>query len=74
MKPEYEEKIKLCYMDKAIFIVYIKTENIFGDIAKDVETRFDTLNYELEGPLPKGKNLKSNWITKRCIRRENVLH
>ena len=26
-------------MDKAIFIVYIKTENIFGDIAKDVETR-----------------------------------
>ena len=28
------------------------------DIAEDVETRFDTSNYELERPLPKGKNKK----------------
>ena len=26
------------------------------DIAEDVETRFDTSNYELDRPLPKGKN------------------
>ena len=30
------------------FIVYIKTEDIYEDIAGDVEARFDTLIYELE--------------------------
>ena len=29
------------------FIVYIKTDNIYKDIEEDVETRFDTSNYEL---------------------------
>ena len=28
------------------------------DIAEDVETRFDTSNYELDRLLPKGKNKK----------------
>ena len=40
------------------FIVYIKTDDIYKDIAEDVETGFDTSNYELERPLPKGKNKK----------------
>ena len=31
---------------------------IYKDIAEDVETRFDTSNYELDRPLPKGKNKK----------------
>ena len=31
------------------FIVYIKTDDIYKDIVEDVETRFDTLNYELDG-------------------------
>ena len=39
-------------MDTDSFIVYIKTDVIYKDIAKDVETRFDTSNYELERPLP----------------------
>ena len=38
------------------FTVYIKTEGIYIDVVKDVETRFDTSNYELDRPLPKGKN------------------
>ena len=33
-------------MDTGSFIFYIKTEEIYSDIAKDVETRFDTSNYE----------------------------
>ena len=33
-------------MDTDSFIVYIETENVFRDIAKDVETRFATLYYE----------------------------
>ena len=37
---------------------YIKTDDIYKDIAEDVETRFDTSNYELDRPLPKGKNKK----------------
>ena len=31
---------------------------IYKDIAEDVETRFDTSNFELDQPLPKGKNKK----------------
>ena len=37
------------------FIVYIKTDDIYKEIAEDVETRFDTSNYELDSPLPKEK-------------------
>ena len=45
-------------MDTESFIVYIKTDAIYKDIAEDVETRFDSSNYELERPLPKGENKK----------------
>ena len=45
-------------MDKDNFIAYIKTEDIYLGIAKDVPTIFDTLNYELDKPLPKTKNKK----------------
>ena len=37
------------------FIVYIKADNIYKDIAEDAEIRFDTSNYELDRPFPKGK-------------------
>ena len=37
-------------MDKDCFIFYVKKGNICPDIAKDVETGFDTWNY---GLLPK---------------------
>ena len=37
---------------------YIKTDYIYNDIAEDVETRFDTWNYELDRPLPKVKSKK----------------
>ena len=45
-------------MDTDSLIVHIKAGDIYKDIAEDVETRFDTSNYELERPLPKGKNKK----------------
>ena len=51
MKPQYGEKARLCYMDTASFIFYIKTKDIYPDIAKDVETRFDTSNFKLGRPL-----------------------
>ena len=37
-------------------INYIKTKDIYVDIGRDAEMRFDTSNYESERPLPKGKN------------------
>ena len=40
------------------FIIYIKTYDVYKDTAEDVETRFDTSNYELDRPLPKEKNKK----------------
>ena len=43
-------------MDTNSFIVHIKTDNIYKDIAEDVETRFDTSNFELDRPLHKGRN------------------
>ena len=52
IKPKYEDKAKLC------FFVDIKTDDIFKDIARDVEKQFDTSNYELDRPLLKGKNKK----------------
>ena len=55
VKPKYGEKVKLCYMDTDSFIVYIKTDDIYKDIAEDVETRCETSSYELDRPLPKRK-------------------
>ena len=42
VKPKYGENAKLCYMDTDSFIVHVKTDDIYKDIAEDVETRFDT--------------------------------
>ena len=50
-------------MDTGSFIVYIKTDDIYKDIAEDAETRFNTGNYELHKPLSKEK--KGYWINER---------
>ena len=38
-------------METDSFLVHIKTDDVYKDIAKDVETRFDTSNYELDRPF-----------------------
>ena len=58
MKPKYGNNVKLCYIDTDSFIMHIKTEDFYKDIAEDVEKRFDTSNYEVDRPLPAGKNKK----------------
>ena len=58
MKPKYNENVKLCYMDTDSFVINIKTNDFYKDIANDVEKRFDTSNYEVNRPLPTGKNKK----------------
>ena len=46
VKPKYKEKDKLCHTDTNSSTVYIKTEDFFSDIAKDVEAGFDTSIYD----------------------------
>ena len=65
-------------MDRNSFIVHVKTDRIYKDIVEDVETRFDTSNYELDRPLPKGKNEKVLGLMKNELRgqimKEFVFH
>ena len=64
VKLKYGEKTKLYYMDTDSFIVYRKTDDIYKDIARDVETRFNTSNYKLDRPLSKGENKKGIGLMK----------
>ena len=45
------------YRHYSCFVSHVKTDDIYKDIAEDVEKRFDTI-YELDKPLPKGKSKK----------------
>ena len=45
-------------MDTDSFIMNIKTEDFYKGIPNDVEKRIDTSNYEVNRPLPTGKNKK----------------
>ena len=60
IKPEYQDKAKLCYTDTDSFIIHIKTEDFYKDIANDVEKWFETSNYNESDKrlLPIGKNRK----------------
>ena len=55
LKPNYGEKINLCYVDTESFKNYIKTRDIYVDIAKDVETKIHTSNCQLESLLSREK-------------------
>ena len=59
VKPKYEEKSNLCYMETDNFIVSIKTSDIYKDIAEDVETRYVTSN------ITEKETQKCNWFNER---------
>ena len=61
IKPNYGDRTKLLSMDTYSFVIYIITDDIFEDIADDVEKWFDTSNYDqnVKTPLAIGKNKKS---------------
>ena len=58
MKPKYDNTVRLCSMDTDSFIMDMKTNYFYKDITNDVENRFDTSNYQVNRPLPMGKNKK----------------
>ena len=60
IKPKYGDKARLCYTDTDSFVINIKTEDFYNDIASDVEKWFDTSNYDKNDkrPLAIGINKK----------------
>ena len=60
VKPKYNDKAKLCYMDTDSFVLNIFTEDFFEDINNDVKRWFDTSNYDKNDkrPLQIGVNKK----------------
>ena len=60
IKPKYQDRGKLCYMDTVCFVIYIKTEKFYENIANNIEKLFDISNYNEDDkrPLPIGKNKK----------------
>ena len=54
VKPKQKSKIVL-YGHRQFQCLH---KNNYKDVVEDVETRFDTSNYELDRPLPQGKNNK----------------
>ena len=66
IRAKYGSKVKLCYMDTDSLVYEIETEDFYRDIAKDVEKRFDTIEYSKDEkrPLPIGKNKKVTSLMK----------
>ena len=58
-----KNEAKLSHIDIDFFTVYIKKEDIYNNIAKDLAARLDISNCKLKKPLPREKNTKV-WINK----------
>ena len=71
LEPEYCGRAKLCYMDTDSFIVYIKTNDCYVDVTKDVETKFGTSNCELKRSLPRRKSESIVGLMKDELNKKN---
>ena len=60
LQPEYEDNLKLCYIDTDSSIFEVETEDYYANISNDVEDRFDISAYsnEINRPITIGKNKK----------------
>ena len=66
MRPKYDSKVNLCYMETDSFVYEIVTEDFYRDIAKDVEKRFNTSGYSKDEnrSLPIRENKKKIGLMK----------
>ena len=62
VKPKYQEKAKLCYMDTDSFLINFFTEAFFEDINNDLERWFDTSNYDKNDKRPLQTGMNKNVI------------
>ena len=51
-------------MDTGSFVIYVKTKDLYEDIAYDVGEWFDTSNYDNSRPFPVGQNKKVTGLFK----------
>ena len=70
VKLKYQDKAKLYYMDTGSFIVYIIPIQIYEDIIRDVETKFDISIYELENYYMEEEKHKVIRLMKDKLERE----
>ena len=67
VKSKYNEKAKLCYMDTDTFIVHVKTEDTYTDIAEDLQVmsqkeKFSSLMKDNLGGI----------TMKKCVRLKHI--
>ena len=86
VKPKYQDKAKLCYMDTDSFVINIFTEDFFKDVNNYAERWFDTSNDDKNDkrPLPIGMNKKvirlfknelgGKFIKEFCALRDRHIH
>ena len=63
IKPKYQDRAKLCYMDTKSFAIHIKTEDFYEDIADGIEKWFHTTNSSKDDSRP----LLMGWNGKKLI-------
>ena len=56
IKPNYQNNAKLCYMDSDSFIIQIKIEDFYKNIAVDVKQWFDTTDYNEDDKRPRPRD------------------
>ena len=58
LQPKYGDNVRLCYTDTDSFVIHVKTEDFYKDIADDADRWFDTYKYKKDDnkPLPIGIN------------------
>ena len=66
LKPKYQNKTKLCYMDTDSFILDIKTDYFSEDTKEDLKKWFDTCNYRKDMILPE-EYAKNTNVNKKVI-------
>ena len=71
VKPKYEEEANMCYMDTDGFIEYIKTDDIYKDIAGNVEKNLILHIMNQIDHCLKEENKKNNCINQRLIKWKN---
>ena len=63
IKPKYQDRAKLRYMDTDSFVIYINSDDFYKNIADDVEKWFDTSNYSQDDNRP----LLIGWNKKKTL-------
>ena len=56
LKPKFGDKVCLLYTDMDSFVLEIKSEDLYEEIAPDVSECFDTSKYPKDHPLYTGEN------------------